>query len=110
MCNRLVVNLPARLNLSHFSPLACLDSRQSTFVRVKQPDDLLIFRGCRATRGVGEGVKRRSGGVRIEILVERVGGDCSVIRAEEVVEVDAEGIRCSDQATCRLRSDLENQR
>ena len=55
-------------------------------VRVEQPDDLLIFRGCGATRGKGEGIKRRGRRVGMEVLVERVGCDCSVIRAEEVLK------------------------
>ena len=48
-------------------------------VRVKQPDDLLIFRGCRATRGVVKGVERGSRGVWIEVLVKRIGSNCSVV-------------------------------
>ena len=66
--------------------------KQLNGVRVEQPDDLLIFRGCRATRGETIRVERGSRGVGIEVLVKGEGGDCSVIRAEEVMEVDAKGI------------------
>ena len=33
-----------------------------------------------------ERVERRGRGVGIEVLAKRVGGDCSVVRAEEVLE------------------------
>ena len=48
--------------------------------------DLLVFRGCRATRDELEGVKRRSRRVGIEVLARGEGGYGSVIGAEEVLE------------------------
>ena len=64
----------------------------SPTVRVEQPDDLLVFRGYRATRGVLERVKGRSRRAGVEVLVERVWGDWSVITLEEVIKVDTEGV------------------
>ena len=37
-------------------------------------------------RDVLERIERRSRGVRIEVLMKGVGGDCSVVRAKEVLE------------------------
>ena len=62
-------------------------------VRVEQPDDLLVFRGYRATRSVLEGVKRRSGRVGVEVLAKRVGGNGSVVGFKEVTKIDAEGVQ-----------------
>ena len=59
-------------------------------VRVKRPDDLLIFRGYGAMRDVLEGIERRGRRVGIEVLMEGVGGDCLVIGAEEVLEQEVE--------------------
>ena len=62
------------------------DQLKEDIVRVKQPDDLLVFRGCRATRDVLEGVERRGGRVGVEVLAKGVRGYCSIVRAEEVLE------------------------
>ena len=39
-----------------------------------------------------EGVKRRSGRVWIEVLTKGVGGDCSVVGAEELLEQKVEHV------------------
>ena len=62
-------------------------------VRVKQPGNLLVFRGYRATRSVLEGVKRRSRGVGIEILSKGVWGNWSIVTCKEVFKVDAESVK-----------------
>ena len=50
-------------------------------VRVKQPGDLLVFRGLLTTRDEG-GVEGRGRRIGIEVLSESVRGDCSKVREE----------------------------
>ena len=62
-------------------------------VRVKQPDDLLVFRGCRATRDVLVRVQRWGRGVGIEVLSKGERGDWSVVACKEIFELNTKSVQ-----------------